>query len=397
MPERDFTRTAYVTTYAGAVEQPSMATKTLGQYQSISALNYGAPFPKPGIWVCKPVTIIQSYASGSPLPKQIVKYGSLNYSIEGDTCAIHAGIKGFKPPYTILYDAPAWSNLREAEAINKAYSKIMAADLEVGVMIGELRETIEGIRNPLSGLRNFLKKGLRGKGGSPGKDFVSMLSSSWLEWRYGIRPLIQSIQDIYEHVNSEISSEYDGKIHRKRGRAPEVHTSRSVTERVQFADWQLEHEFGIDVYTRYNASVGYKLTAPLTWEEQYGLDAYSLPAIAWELTTLSFVVDWWFGFGKWLESLKTLNPKVQVLGLSTSMKTTVTVDACTTGKAWGPGMIPYTLNGRSSFGFAYERLIRKCPNTAFAGVTPSVNSKAFDLNRSIDALTLIWQRTAKGR
>lgn len=394
MPERLLARSAVVTTTVNGVENVVRQNYTVGQNQSISALNYGTA-PKPGVWVCKPVTIRKSVCIGTPLPKQNVTISNVKYTAEGDVANLMINLRGFIYPWTYQPE-PIWSDIRANESVNKAYAKIMSADLDVGVMVGELRETLEGIRNPLTGIRNFIKK----KGGKTlrdnGRDFVSMLSSSWLEWRYGIRPLIQTIQDIYEHVNSKINDEFDGKMHRKRGRAPEVESRKRTTEMLQVGSFKFEMNTEEITSTRYSTSVGYKLTAPLTWEERYGLDIYSVPGIAWELTTLSFVVDWWLGIGNWLESLKTLNPKVAVQGISTSMKTVLAVESVTTGKALVNNS-PVTLTGRSSAAYSYERLVRKCPSSAFIGVTPSINSKSFDLSRTVDGLTLLWQRIAKGR
>lgn len=388
MPIRDQTRPATAKTVSEGTPNVVTLKQCLGTYQSIAGLNYG-PRPRPGIWVVHPNTIMKSHNGGGEVPNQTHRISNKIYSIEGDVSAIHMALKGYSPPYSTL-EMAAWSTTRANEAASRAYAKIMAADLDVGVMIGELRETLEGIRNPLSGLRNYLRKR-----GASGNDFVSMLSSSWLEWRYGIRPIIQTIQDIYEHVNSEIA-EWDGKLHRKRGRAPEVKTISSLVENVQISPYMVENEFKIEKTTRYSASVGYSLTSPLTLNERYGLDAFSLPAIAWELTTLSFVVDWWLNIGTWLKSLKVLDPKVQIAGISVSQKAVTTVSAKTTGKAW-IGSTPVQLNGRGSAHFLFEGLQRTAPSPAFTGVTPSVNSKAFDLARSIDGLTLLWQRIAKGR
>lgn len=390
MPERDFTRPATARSVVGTNSANVVRlSRCIGSYQSIAALNYG-PRPKPGVWVANPNTIIKSHSACTPLPSVTRRISNVDYMLEGDVAGIHMAMTGYVPPFSWL-NAPTWSTTRANEAAAQAYSKIMATDLDVGVMVGELRETLEGLRNPLSGLRSFLKKRSRGGG-----DFVSMLSSSWLEWRYGIRPLIQAIQDIYEHVNSECSPVDEKKLLRKRARAPEVDSRTSVTENIQIGPWQVQNNISADTATRYSASVGYTLTSPLTMDERFGLDAYSIPAIAWELTTLSFVVDWWLNIGSWLESLRVLNPKVQLAGITVSAKTTIDVLVTTTGRAWVNGT-PVLLSGNSTATLKYQRLQRSVPSLAFTGVTPSLNSKAFDLKRTIDGLTLLWQRIAKGR
>jgi hypothetical protein len=77
-----------------------------------------------------------------------------------------------------------------------------------------------------------------------------------------------------------------------------------------------------------NASVQYRQVADRPVSEVLGLAPQYLPELAWELTHLSFVVDWWFDVGTWLKTLR-LNPSFEVLGntVGTKIERNVTLHA----------------------------------------------------------------------
>lgn len=199
-----------------------------------------------------------------------------------------------------------------------------------------------------------------------------------------------------EHIKSQ-SSGYNGKMAKRKGKTAVVTSTTGYSGASGVGDFKWYASCTIETTSQVIASVAYKLNSPLTWQERYGVDMSSIPGVAWELTTLSFVWDWFFGIGTWLNSLRAnLNPKIEVLGVSVSkrvskrligkldkVETTVFVPAWTaTHVADGPGS--YTANLAS--------LQRVCLPPGFNTVFPALNSKALDLQKSIDLLCLIYQR-----
>lgn len=265
--------------------------------------------------------------------------------------------------------------------------------LDVGVMLGELRETLAGLANPLTALREYARLANRlGKRGKRprGSDTLNMLSGSWLEWRYGIQPLILSIQDIIEHVQSQALA-LQGKLLRKGGKV-KFEKNYSISGGSAPGSYYLYGDVDINVKTKYRSVVFYNVTRPLSWQETYGMDFGSLPSIAWELATLSFVWDWFFSVGDWLGSLKTSDART-VLGSTTSQKSTVVATA-------KPTMIRFlnTVDSKCSGGelqITYEKLDRRINQPLPLG--PVVNREALSLKRQVDALTLLWQSMPKIR
>jgi hypothetical protein len=110
----------------------------------------------------------------------------------GAYIALNARIPGTWVPISSLvaYNRGLTSYLKKVNQVNVAFSG--------GVFLGELRETLKMIRNPAQGLRNILGAYAndlkRQKRKSP-KNWRKNLGSTWLEYAFGIVPLVSDIQD----------------------------------------------------------------------------------------------------------------------------------------------------------------------------------------------------------
>lgn len=386
MPTKDQLSPGVVNFITGTTPSTISVPKAVGTLQSISSLNYGKPL-QPGVYRCNPVTIYRG--SGTSTGALIQGYrGSTLYQTEGNVSSYAAG-SSYGVCGSGLLAKATWSDARAQEAINKAYAKLMSPDLDLGVMLGELKETLAGLVNPLSALRKFVKK----NGFPKRKETLDMLSGTWLEWRYGIRPLLSDIQAIYEHVTTQLNG-YDGKMSKRGGRTAKMESITNLSKAMTFNQAYCTFKGTIKTTTWYTARVAFKYTRPLTWQERYGLDIYSLPGIAYELTTLSFVLDWFLSVGTWLQALKALNPVINVLGVAVTQRTNIEMDY---------RLLDALLDGKSCVKQGdvvtseMEYMMRKCLSPGFNTVTPALNSKVFDVNRTLDALTLLWQQLPKKR
>jgi hypothetical protein len=138
------------------------------------------------------------------------------------------------------------------------------------------------------------------------------------------------------------------------------------------------------------ASTAFKFSSPLTWQQRYGLDFSAVPEVAWELLPLSFVADWFLGVGTWLGALRTLASPVTVLGTSVSQKLVSTIEVTPTRfEAYASQL---KANEVGSATFTIEELQRVCRPPGLGSFVPALNSKALDLSKSIDAVSLLWQR-----
>lgn len=145
--------------------------------------------------------------------------------------------------------------------------------------IGQLRRMLKGVFTKLLALS---------QGSSPGK-----LADLWLEGRYGWRTLLYDIQDLNEAIkqlNSEKRTRYSEKVG--------LSTTSSFTE--SFIE-------GTPKRLRTN-HVEIRISARGAVVADIDIPALQIDPIrtAWELTTLSFVLDWLLNVGQALDAVSFL-------------------------------------------------------------------------------------------
>lgn len=391
----------------------SAKVQSLGQYQYISALNNTGMYVA-GKLRMNPVVILKSMclsSAASPVP---VKSGRDTLTVRGDIAswldstdawALTPASGGNKVP-TIgsnLSSHLTWDDMMSSYSLTKALSKANEPALDLGMVIGEMRETLEGLLNPLSALRKYghqLKDGLGyiikrgGRKAQPLRltDTFNMLSGSWLEWRYGIMPVILTVEAAIEHF-AGLNKILNGKLLRASGTVKTKYSRQYVVAR-DYQNWSFRGQRDIIVKKKVCSKAYYTQCFPPTFAQKYGLDLSNLPSVAWELIPLSFVVDWFFGVGNWLGSLKALDYRTS-LGTTTSQKTTITMKTRVDKMVCGyvPSGIDSAQSSTSTLTLEMlERRVNLTPPPL-----PVVNSGALSLKRQIDALSLSWQRMPKIR
>lgn len=305
-------------------------------------------------------------------------------------------------------------------ALQKATAKLGSADLELGETIGEYRQTIEMLKNPLSGLKKFLlddksrnfrlltalvnkdKRTVAKLTGRTGVASADAMASTWLELRYGLRPLVMLIQDVIDRIDGQRRSLVDpDKI-------------RSARSKLTFSheDWEwVTTNYGSYPFIRsrakveedyqVTASVQYRQTADQSFLDSLGLTPRFLPEVAWQLTTCSFVVDWIFSISDFLGTLR-INPNIEVLGNTVGVKRTRKVSLVTSEiivPNWNnDGWKPLTVHGGQTPGedlmFEYNHYDREV-NVSLSYLPHFTYGRVLDLFKAIDSVSLIWQFAKK--
>lgn len=396
MPTRD-QRSASSIQYAigrkGAKTTHSLA-RMLGLSQYISALNNTGIFI-PGTFRANPVVIRKQTASCTPADFSKDRREVSPGVFQEDSIGGHLGAWAayWLDPWaqTADYD---FSSSAAGLSLQRAYTKMYEPDFDVGMIVGELRETISGFSTLGSGIRDLIRQynRLKKSGRSlPPSATLNMLTGEWLEFRYGIMPLIYTAQDLIKHVEDGINRLGD-KLLRKRGRVRPADSSIELTLEPKgfVSNYTIGGSGTLSQSYSMTSSVMYKLTRRLTFRDIYGLNLHDLPRIVWELTTLSFVWDWFFGIGDWLESF-TIDSSRRVMGSTTSLKATTTFQLA--GRAYHYGKPARC--GKSDFTLESQILDRRVNQTLPS--LPVMDPSALSLKRQIDAISLIWQRLPKLR
>lgn len=297
---------------------------------------------------------------------------------------------------TIQASTLAWPEPRAQYVLQKTLAKLHASDFDLGTNLGELRETLDMLRNPLKGIRDFLRRSSRQKSESVrrySKRLTDASSSTWLEYRYGIRPLISAVSDAIELYEKGFKEKLLDKMYRKKSRIL-LPSAGSVTyDSVDFNAFRGRRMISVSTESFMVGKCYYKYTQLPTVYERLGIDMSALPGIAWELTRMSFVWDWFFGVGNWIESLRAEIDR-DILGISVSHKVVQKIETTIlpgsvyvlSKPVWKP-----PVDTTNKFVFQTELLERRLYSTS--GITlPAFNPSSLGLLKQIDSLSLIWQR-----
>jgi hypothetical protein len=258
------------------------------------------------------------------------------------------------------------------------------------------------LKSPLKGLRRFLlgKNGRNGRllelckkyRNSPHRilpETGKNVADTWLELRYGLAPLLYTIEDVMKYIGSHTPPKV-GAIYSKK--ASREFSDKGDLTRVRMA--AMETNGNWKHTTKCRARVYYRFTSEQTSGQTYGSGIEYLPKLAWDLTRLSFVVDWIFTIGPWLDTLR-INPNILILGATYSEEDKY---SSSFGEFQGRTDLPgsYTLSnaegGQGSYEmFSYERVIvEKCPQA------PQFRwADALSITHALDAAALILQPLLK--
>jgi hypothetical protein len=213
----------------------------------------------------------------------------------------------------------------QKRATTAAYARMKSPKFEGATNLGELRETIKGILNPLSGVRSLLKRfrsrkqiSRSTKKFSPKSvnEVARDMEDQWMEYRYGIMPVIYTIQDALDtfRMHPVLSSGY--QIQPFHG-GSKIEIPPQKVMRNDLASWVCPY-YGCET-TETTTRIGCSVVGQLAIDEgrMWGLRWADLPATAWELVTLSFVADWFWNIGTWIRAV-TPDPKIRVRASSLS-------------------------------------------------------------------------------
>lgn len=282
-------------------------------------------------------------------------------------------------------------------ALNGAWEKINREDFGIALWLAELRETIEMLRSPLSGFRKLWNEffhSSRKLSKYGGKTLGDSLTSQWLEYRMGITPFILDILAILKLYE-------DGLTRHER-------TMEKATRRILDTDGEpVQYYKGNKLYslpahmvyisyteTRFQkravtARYYYRRNARLAETlARLGFSPAALLAVGWELVPYSFVVDWVFNVGQWLNSIVPA-PGIDILGNTVSSKQTLhSYIVCDWATYYNDGTYPKVKVDCASSTFieGYTRTVNN-PTP----VRPALQANILNLKRSVDSISLIWQ------
>lgn len=183
---------------------------------------------------------------------------------------------------------PEWT-LQDESCMSKQYDKIRAG-ANLAVDLAEGKQTLKLVKQVLLAgrtIRNIVKRLKR--------DPIGIVAETWLQYRYGVMPLIHSTYDILDAI---LAREADRSV---------VFVTRSGRKKTEFL-WRKTGEGSFynpieEVWYDFDSA---RTEIGISWKRPKGgiADWTSLNplGIAWELVPLSFVADWFLNVGDTLQA-----------------------------------------------------------------------------------------------
>lgn len=182
-------------------------------------------------------------------------------------------------------------------------------DETVGMLVGgykKLKKTLFSLKRRwgplflelLRGHSNYRKVSTVVKRSVSQTEWMAMLRDVWLTWRYGIRPLMFEIRSYYDFINEGMKRRgLDRITNRAYQKAPPVNSVESYRKTLYpTAGMNLSYDKMTTLSMQASAGVLYQLEA-FNLFIAIGATPDQIPATIWELTKLSFVLDWFLNVG----------------------------------------------------------------------------------------------------
>lgn len=209
--------------------------------------------------------------------------------------------------YVTTADAGHVSGTVVSEADNSAKAaflrRLMDAERQFqgGIFLGELREALHMIKNPLGslrkGLREYYQSAKKRTSRVPQKKWRSILGDTWLEYSFGWVPFINDIE-----TGAEALASLQFKDFRKAISAygtSELQLS-NLTKTFAYAYISLEHKFSQvrSAKVIYRGQVAAEPLARRTIGQRFGLRLEEFVPTVWELMPWSFLIDYFTNVGE---------------------------------------------------------------------------------------------------
>lgn len=281
-----------------------------------------------------------------------------------------------------------------AQSVQEAYEKANGPDLPGAVWIAEAGESVMELRKiafearrlieQYRNKRKALKKRLKKQGADP-RSYADAVSSLWLQYRYGLLPLMLTAEDLVEFL---VEKRKEKKI---------VSDSVSMAETLSttkhtFQSYGRVFEFQkkLSIAVKGNVSLYPSAIRNPVSERDLGFKGHDLLSATWELINLSFVIDWFLNVGTWIGSWRPGGAEIahQSNTWTVDLVEEIELKRSTPLPNWvGSCEAPVNSMGVTTIKLRTPEVWRP--------FLPTFNMKALIVERKLDAVALIYKALAR--
>lgn len=296
---------------AGTVENAYRTAALVGEYKSMSDIVTGnfKSRSKQGDFIINPMESFKqtvSVSGNGPAFRSVaiscatpVKYAY--WYKEGPWDAVYWGLH----KATSTYQIPRVLTTLEidvvtSEAITSCWAASRANQSDFLTDVAEMSQTVAMLKRPFSSIQSYIGTAFRKYKKKYGHDAPSVreaIQGTWLELRYGWRPLVSSVEGITKVAlagRTAPVNTYRGKSSLSRTAVVATGTNDWGSGTV---DWQCS------VTDKITVRAGVLLENNITVRNSLGIDLGGLLSLPWELVPYSFVADWLANTSTFLKSL----------------------------------------------------------------------------------------------
>lgn len=290
----------------------------------------------------------------------------------------------------------------KANALIKAYAAMNSSSFMAPEFFKDFGTTVMMLRRPFSGLTSLVQKMYkardkrlkRHRGIYTANQLHQAVSGAWLEYRYGMTPLLCDVVTIADGIYASTRPQ---RPPRRVVRA----SGGTVSKNAEYTGgvWSAV-DYMFDPQATVSRSSERKVTAGVIFEvvetsqaarlaKWAGLSASDVPSTLWEFTPLSFVADWFINVGDWLKAI-TPNPAVNVVGnwiTTTGYDSTIVSNVkWHTYHGWPSIRTDFSAPSASVKTFVYQRETNQVVSRL-----PLLLKQPLSVTHSVDAMALMAQ------
>lgn len=294
----------------------------------------------------------------------------------------------------ILEGFPSWDVLTDIAEVKETASLIHeAGEFLAKFTLGVVKRDPKAILRAF-GIKPTVRKATRLRKRlsqlSSGTSNFGIMSSLWLKYRYGVMPLLYSIHDAINAFSKpkwadNVMNVYHGFSSNSWSKTVDLSSNGwpTYTATLKYNRSGIAH---IIAYVSYVSGIKARLNAN---------SAVSLLRTGYELVPFSFVVDWFYDIGSWINSLNLGSIVDSNSWACLSERATaheqVTMSACSVP---GQGIELQVLGFSGTSAVATCEYFERTP-TGFSSVPPKLGWGVSNLKRSVDSLFLSVSRARR--